>query len=162
MTTRADTHDLDKLRRWQKDLEETPEDAPPVFAVFLVSGEDKAAHDVFRGFRASFEERSLGFAHLVIFGQHGVSETARRLQARFGLDEGSGPWLVLFSGHGNGPQVFALPAGAAGDQRADAGSGWRDALNTAVGVVDGAGPNGRAVRDAVSEICRLAMDSPVA
>lgn len=162
MPTRADTHDLEKLKRWRKDLEATPEDAPPVFAIFLVSGEDRAAHDVFRAFRASFEERNLGFAHLVIFGQHGVSETAKRLRTRFGLEEGVRPSLVLFSGQGNGPQVVALPAGAEGGPHPDAGSGWRDALTSAVGVVDGAGPNVRAVRDAVSEICRLAIDSPAA
>ena len=161
MTTRADSHDLDKLKRWQKDLETTPEDAPPVFAIFLVSGEDQVAHEVFRAFRTSFEEQRLGFAHLVIFGQHGVSETARRLRSRFGLDEGegAGPSLVLFSGPGTQPQIVPLPSGEEGDGHTDEGSGWRDALNKAVGVVSRGNCLGRADKDAVTELCRSVMDS---
>ena len=159
MPSRADTHDLDKLKRWQKDLEDTPDGVPPVFAIFLVSGEDRAAHDVFRAFRTSFEERNLGFAHLVIFGQHGVSETARRLQARFGLEEGGAPSLVLFLDESGQPQILSLPAGEPSDSNPNADLGLREALNHAVGVVDGAGHKGKPVRDAVSEICRLLMDS---
>lgn len=159
MPTHADIHDLDKLKRWQKDLEATPEDAPPVFAIFLVSGEDRGAHAVFRAFRASFEEQELGFSHLVIFGQHGASETARRLRARFGLEEGVGPSLVLFSGLGSKPQIVSLPSGEEGDRGADEGSGWRDALNKAVKVVNGGNCKGRPDKDAVTEICRSIMDS---
>jgi hypothetical protein len=136
MTTHADNHDLDKLKRWEKDLEATPADAPPVFAIFLVSAEDRAAHDVFRAFRTRFEEQKLGFAHLVIFGQHGVSETARRLQARFGLEERVGPSLVLFSGLDSEPQIVSLPSGEKGDGYTDEGSGWRDALGGAVIEID--------------------------
>ena len=161
MPTHADRHDLDKLTRWRKDLEATPEDAPPVFAIFLVSGEDRAAHDVFRAFRASFEEQKLGFAHLVIFGQHGASETARRLRARFGLDEGAGPSLVLFSGHKSQPQIVSLTAGEEGEEYTDEGSSWRDALNSSIGVLDGGNYKGRDVLDAVAETCRFVMDSPV-
>lgn len=159
MPTHADNHDLDKLRRWQKDLEATPEDAPPVFAIFLVSDADRGAHDVFRAFRTSFEEQRLGFAHLVIFGQHGASETARRLRDRFGLEEGIGPSLVLFSGLGSEPQIVSLPSGEEGDGYTDEGSVWREALNSSIGTVDGGTRQGREVLDAVAEICRLVMDS---
>ncbi len=159
MTTHADRHDLDKLKRWQKDLEATPEDAPPVFAIFLVSGEDRGAHDVFRAFRASFEEQKLGFAHLVIFGQHGASKTARRLRARFGLDERGGPSLVLFSGLDSGPQIVSLPSGEEEDGHTDEGSGWREALNKAVEVVSRGSCQGRAAKDAVTELCQSVMDS---
>ena len=98
MPSRADTHDLDKLKRWQKDLEATPEGGPAVYAIFLVSERDTVAHDTFRIFRDSFEDRNAGFAHLVIFGQHGVSATARTLQVELGLPDDSLPALVLVGG----------------------------------------------------------------
>lgn len=77
----ADRHDLDKLKRWYDGLQQAhPVEAPgggfPVCAVFLVTGEDRAAHDVFRLYRAAFEELGGQFQHLVIFGQHGLSGTA--------------------------------------------------------------------------------------
>ena len=97
MPSHADNHDLDKLKRWQKDLEATPS-PPAVYAVFLVSERDTVAHDTFRIFRDSFEERKAGFAHLVIFGQHGVSATARALQVELGLPDGGLPALALFGG----------------------------------------------------------------
>lgn len=108
MTSHADNHDLDKLKRWQKDLEAAPEDAPAVFAVFLVSGEDRTAHDVFRAFRSSFEEQGLGFAHLVIFGQHGVSITVRALQHELGLAEEGLPTLLLFGGDTEGGDYVTI------------------------------------------------------
>ena len=98
MPSRADTHDLDKLRRWQKDLAEDSPDAPAVYAVFLVSNEDTVAHDLFRAFRSAFEERGAGFAHLVIFGQHGVSETATRVRAELDLPDDGQPALALLGG----------------------------------------------------------------
>ena len=85
MPNHADAHDRDKLLRWQKDLAATTDTAPPVYAVFLVSEKDTTAHDIFRAFRTSFEERRAGFAHLVIFGQHGVSATVRDLQGELAL-----------------------------------------------------------------------------
>ena len=51
MTGRADRHDLDKLRRWRTDMETSGGAVFPVYAVFLVSEVDRAAHDVFRAFR---------------------------------------------------------------------------------------------------------------
>ena len=153
MPTRADTHDLDKLRRWQKDLEATPDGVPPVFAIFLVSGEDKAAHDVFRAFRTSFEERTLGFAHLVIFGQHGLSETARRLQSKFGLEAGAEPSLVLFSDDSGQHQIVSLPTGEEGDGLHEAGHGWQHALDHAISRLGEKVNREAAVMETLREIC---------
>ena len=77
----ADRHDLDKLKRWhdglrQADAADAPGGGFPVCAAFLVTGEDRAAHDIFRLYRAAFEELGGQFQHLVIFGQHGLSGTA--------------------------------------------------------------------------------------
>ena len=153
MPSRADTHDLDKLKRWQKDLEATPDDAPPVFAIFLVSGEDRAAHDVFRAFRAGFEESGLGFAHLVIFGQHGISETARRLQARFGLEIGGKPSLAFFSGEGVQPQIISLPSGEMGEDSRETESGWREALDHAVAQLGEGSSGNTALVETLRKIC---------
>ena len=98
MVSRADSHDLDKLKRWQKDLAEDTPHAPAVYAIFLVSEKDKVAHDLFRTYRSAFEERGVGFAHLVIFGQHGVSAAVRQLQSDLDLAHGVLPTLLLFSG----------------------------------------------------------------
>ena len=112
MPSHADNHDRDKLRRWQKDLAGAAPDAPPVFAIFLVSEADRAAHDIFRAFRSSFEERNAGFAHLVIFGQHGVSDTVNRLLAELNLPPDSWPTLALFTGSAEAPAaIIPLPAG---------------------------------------------------
>ena len=112
MPSHADIHDLDKLDRWQKDLAVAAPDAPPVFAIFLVSESDKTAHDIFRAFRSSFESRNAGFAHLVIFGQHGVSDTVNRLLAELNLPPDSRPTLALFTGSAEAPAtIISLPVG---------------------------------------------------
>ena len=153
MPSRADTHDLDKLNRWQKDLEASPDDVPPVFAVFLVSGEDRVAHDIFRTFRSSFEGRNLGFAHLVIFGQHGVSETARRLRSHFGLEAESGPGLVLVSGDGSQTQVVLLPGGENDDSRRASAPEWRAALDQATRQIDARDNDGASALAALKTVC---------
>jgi hypothetical protein len=79
----ADHHDRDKLTRWYRDLSSGPSGRFPVYAIFLVSERDRDAHDIFRQFRASFEARGAAFDRLVIFGQHGISSTARALLAEF-------------------------------------------------------------------------------
>ena len=89
-SSHADNHDIDKLGRWREDLAESLAGSSrdfPVYAVFLVSEVDRSAHDIFRQYRTSFQARGSGFANLVIFGQHGVSSTARHLLARWGLPE---------------------------------------------------------------------------
>ncbi len=112
MPSHADIHDLDKLDRWQKDLAVAAPDAPPVYALFLVSEADRAAHDIFRAFRSSFESRNAGFAHLVIFGQHGVSDTVNRLLAELNLPPDSWPTLALFTGSAEAPAtIIPLPVG---------------------------------------------------
>ena len=119
MTTgHADTHDLDKLTRWHEGLRSGDTGRFPVHAMFLVSAEDKAAHNIFRRFRSSFEARGAGFHHLVIFGQHGVSSTVERLLTELGLipsqkglfemNPGSIPMLVLFTGR-SASQFYLLP-----------------------------------------------------
>ena len=97
MASHADNHDRDKLVRWHQDLSSGPADGFPAYAVFLVSPEDRASHDVFRTYRSSFEERGAAYQHLVIFGQHGISSTLRGLLAQFGLTQEALPLLALFS-----------------------------------------------------------------
>ena len=154
MTSRADTHDLDKLHRWQKDLEAVSPDAPPVYAIFLVSERDTMAHDVFRSFRTSFEEHGLGFAHLVIFGQHGVSGTARRLLDKFGLAADAPPVLVLSTGAGQPDlEIVPLPAGEESGEKHDTDAGWTAALDNAVGTVGDNAEYKEAVTTTLREIC---------
>jgi hypothetical protein len=100
----AENHDRDKLGRWHKDLVSGEPGKFPAYAVFLVSREDRAAHDVFRAFRSSFEARGAGFEHLVIFGQHGVSSALMGLLSQFGLSDEEVPTLALFSS----PQAEAV------------------------------------------------------
>ena len=106
MTSHADNHDKDKLARWQRDLTSGSSAAFPAYAIFLVSGEDKCAHDVFRKFRSSFEERDAGFERLVIFGQHGTSTTVHSILAQLGLNLDALPLLMMLAG----PMAASLAA----------------------------------------------------
>ena len=128
--SRADNHDRDKLQRWRDDLSQDSASLFPVHAVFLVSGEDRLSHDVFRAYRSSFETRNAGFQHLTIFGQHGVSSAVRRLLTEFGLSDDAIPSLALLVGAG-GESVFTLPlpAGDPTPELADADDQpWQEAL----------------------------------
>ena len=108
----ADNHDRDKLDRWRQGLEQDEPGSFPVCAVFLVSENDRNAHDSFRKFRDSFETRNAGFHHVVIFGQHGVSTTVRALLAELGLPPDHLPCLVVAAGaEGKEAAVFQLPSG---------------------------------------------------
>ena len=94
----ADRHDLDKLARWKEGLDSAADDASaafPVCAIFLVSPEDRASHDIFRRYRSAFEELGGGFHHLVIFGQHGVSTTQVAFLTEVGMGQASVPLLVI-------------------------------------------------------------------
>ena len=110
----ADRHDLDKLKRWydglrQAEAAQTPGGGFPVCAAFVVTGEDRAAHNIFRLYRAAFEELGGQFHHLVIFGQHGLSGTAAALLAGFG-GELSLPLLLLAPANaGTDRAIFAQP-----------------------------------------------------
>ena len=165
MPTHADRHDLDKLKRWKRDLEAMPEDAPPVFAVFLVSAGDRVAHDIFRAFRDSFQERNLGFCHLVIFGQHGVSETAKRLQAELDLPEEALPALVFFGEDtGVNPGVVPLPAGTDNHARLVDGCDWHAALARVEAIADqsrAARPSEptRALNQRLNGLCHVVVGS---
>ena len=92
----ADQHDQDKLSSWCRDLNSPPSDSFPVYAMFLVSPEDRFAHDIFREFRTSFQARGAGFERLMIFGQHGISTTVRGLLSGLNLLDDNLPILVLF------------------------------------------------------------------
>lgn len=101
----ADRHDLDKLARWKTGLDSAGEDASanfPACAIFLVSPEDRASHDIFRRYRSVFEELGGGFHHLVIFGQHGVSATQEAFLAEVGMEQGGVPLLAIAPTNGSG------------------------------------------------------------
>ena len=159
----ADRHDLDKLVRWKAGL-----DAPdilssskdgaaarfPVCAVFLVSPEDRAAHDIFRRYRSAFEELGGGFHHLVIFGQHGISTTLTAFLAELGMEPGSVPLLAVVpldiagdvTGDTTGPPDGAgrvcclnLPKGER-DGELDDSQSWGTALELIRAAVAGTAP----------------------
>ncbi len=118
--SRADQHDQDKLARWHGDLAGGVTGGFPLHALFLVSEKDRAAHDVFRAFRSRFEELGAGFQHLVIFGQHGVSQAELTLLARLGLAADAIPSLVMLT-VSDPPLVYTLPlpSGDAGPEAED-------------------------------------------
>ena len=125
MTSRADNHDKDKLARWQRDLTSGASGNFPAYAIFLVSGEDKYAHDVFRKFRSSFEERAAGFEYLVIFGQHGVSTAVHGLLDRFGLNLESLPLLAMLSDPST-EKLDSIPLASGAADIEETGSGGQE------------------------------------
>ena len=107
----ADRHDLDKLARWKAGLDAAGESGSssfPACAIFLVTAEDRASHDIFRRYRSAFEELGGGFHHLVIFGQHGVSTTQQAFLAEVGLDQGSVPLLAVVPMSENSTTVYCV------------------------------------------------------
>ncbi len=133
MAASPDSHDLDKLTRWHEGLISESGSRFPVCAVFLASGEDNRAHDIFRIYRTAFEELGAGFHDLVIFGQHGMSRACTALIPALGLSGLQTPSLVLISGddclvyHATG-----LPAGALMEGQSEADGAevpWRAALD---------------------------------
>jgi hypothetical protein len=144
MTTHADNHDRDKLSRWRGDLTSGEALSFPVYAVFLVTPEDRPAHDIFRAFRSSFEERGAGFQHLMIFGQHGISTTVKGLLAELGLGVDALPLLGLFPGppsdaiHTIGLRQGDYGSGESGDAKALNGP-WMDVLGFLEQAADGGG-----------------------
>ena len=107
-SSHADSHDLDKLARWHQELLTDESGRFPAVALFLVGPDDRSAHDVFREFRSSFEERGAEFQQLTIFGQHGVSTTERQLLAALGVPEESLPLLALLS-DASAAEAWTLP-----------------------------------------------------
>ena len=127
-----DSHDADKLARWQRDLLANTGGGFPVHAVFLVSADDQAAHHIFRQYRNSFESLAAPFEYLVIFGQHGVSRAELSLLSEFGLSAAAIPTLVLaVPSQGNTVYSLPLPAGNAADPApGQAPQPWQRALAT--------------------------------
>ena len=97
MSHHYDQHDHEKLLRWRDDLAATPIEPEgfPAMALFLVKPNATGAHDIFRRYRTEFEKRDASFAHLVVFGMHGVSATVRGLLAQAGLTEDDLPVVML-------------------------------------------------------------------
>jgi hypothetical protein len=127
-----DSHDLGKLTRWHEGLNAETGRGFPVCALFLASGEDTRAHDIFRVYRSAFEALDAGFHDLVIFGQHGMSTTCAALIQGLGLSGLDTPSLVLINDAAG--MVFhstRLPAGSLADGQTEedgAAVAWRVAL----------------------------------
>ena len=133
MEETADSHDLDKLIRWHEGLASASDGKFPVCALFLASGEDSWAHDIFRIYRTAFEEMGAGFHDLVIFGQHGMSSTCAALVPGLGLSGLQAPSLVLIIIGDNGSVYYItpLPAGKLPDAQPEVGGidvPWQVAL----------------------------------
>ena len=97
MSHHYDDHDHDKLLRWRDDLQANAiiDGEFPAMALFLVKPQATGSHEIFRRFRTEFEQRDASFAHLVIFGMHGVSSTVRSLLDETGLSESDLPVMML-------------------------------------------------------------------
>ena len=135
MAETPDRHDLDKLTRWHEGLMSASGQGFPVCALFLASGEDNRAHDIFRTYRTAFEEMGAGFHDLVIFGQHGMSTTCAALIPGLGLSGLQTPALVLINSgdagfvlHTTGLPVGALAEG--GSEEDNSGIPWRKVLES--------------------------------
>ena len=149
-TNRADSHDLDKLDRWRQGLEAlegADKSTFPVCAIFLVSGEDRQSHDIFRKYRDSFEDRKAGFHHLVIFGQHGISSTVTGFLAQINLAKESLPCLALATGPGaQEVHLYTLPPGGhpglapALEREHNLGEPWQLVLDQVEAAVDSGWP----------------------
>ncbi len=92
-----DPHDHEKLLRWRDDLAQAPIEPEgfPAMALFLVKPNATGSHDIFRRYRTEFEKGDASFAHLVVFGMHGVSATVRGLLGQAGLSEDDLPVMML-------------------------------------------------------------------
>jgi hypothetical protein len=150
MAETPDSHDLDKLTRWHQGLISVSGKGFPICALFLASGEDKRAHDIFRIYRTAFEELGAGFHDLVIFGQHGMSTTCAALIPGLGLPALRTPSLVLISSEPNGPvfHTTGLPGGALAEGESEGDGGdvpWRAALE--------------AIKESVSGVSVLSLDA---
>ena len=139
----ADRHDLDKLIRWKAGLDAAADSATfPVCAIFLVSAQDRVAHDIFRRYRSAFEELGGGFHHLVIFGQHGVSATLLAFLDELAAGSADVPLLALapMDGGDAGRVVrLPLPKGET-DGDLDDSQPWGTALARIRAAASGLGP----------------------
>lgn len=140
MSHHYDDHDHDKLLRWRKDLQGAAivDGDFPAMALFLVKPQATGSHEIFRRFRSEFEQRDASFAHLVIFGMHGVSATVRSLLDQTGLSESDLPVMMLAPAAEPAAVVAVqLPAGESleggddpnGDGTCDYLAPWQDVLD---------------------------------
>ena len=140
MSHHYDEHDHDKLLRWRNDLRDAAIDSDgfPAMALFLVKPQATGAHEIFRRYRAEFEQRDASFAHLVIFGMHGVSTTVKGLLERTGLAEDDLPVMMLAPAADPSAVIAVrLPGGESleggddpnGDGTCDYLAPWQDALD---------------------------------
>ena len=140
MSHHYDEHDHDKLMRWRDDLSATSlaDGDFPAMALFLVKPRATGSHEIFRRFRTEFEQREAGFAHLVIFGMHGVSATVRGLLSQSGLSESDLPVMMLAPASDPDSVVaLTLPSGESleggddpnGDGACDYLAPWQDVLD---------------------------------
>ena len=140
MSHHYDEHDHDKLLRWSSNLRDTAIDADgfPAMALFLVKPQATGAHEIFRRYRAEFEQRDASFAHLVIFGMHGVSTTVIGLLEQTGLSEDDLPVMMLAPAADPSAVIAVrLPSGESleggddpnGDGTCDYLAPWQDALD---------------------------------
>ena len=140
MSHHYDEHDHDKLLRWRDDLKENSiiDGDFPAMALFLVKPQATGSHEIFRRFRTEFEQRNASFAHLVIFGMHGVSSTVRSLLDQAGLTESDLPVMMLAPAAEPASVIaIQLPAGESLEGRDDPNGGgtcdylaaWQDVLD---------------------------------
>ena len=140
MSHHYDDHDHDKLLRWRDDLQGASivDGDFPAMALFLVKPQAAGSHEIFRRFRAEFEQRDASFAHLVIFGMHGVSSTVRSLLTQTGLSETDLPVMMLAPAAEPASIVAVqLPSGESleggddpnGDGTCDYLAPWQDVLD---------------------------------
>ena len=140
MSHHYDEHDHDKLLRWRDDLRDATIDVDgfPAMALFLVKPQATGAHEIFRRYRAEFEQRDASFAHLVIFGMHGVSATVKGLLEHTGLAEEDLPVMMLAPAADPSAVIAVrLPSGESleggddpnGDGTCDYLAPWQDALD---------------------------------
>ena len=139
----ADRHDLDKLARWQAGLVGSGGSGTkefPFCAIFLVSPDHSASHDIFRRYRAEFEDLGGGFHHLVIFGQHGISTTLTAFLEELGRHQDAAPLLAIAPMSPENPTVFcvALPKGE-GTGDLDNTQPWGVALDAVRQAASGSG-----------------------
>ena len=140
MSHHYDEHDHDKLLRWRDDLRGASimDGDFPAMALFLVKPQAIGSHEIFRRFRTEFEQRDASFAHLVIFGMHGVSSTVRSLLDQTGLSESDLPVMMLAPAAEPASVVAVqLPSGESleggddpnGDGTCDYLAPWQDVLD---------------------------------
>ena len=140
VASHADQHDLDKLTRWCRDLSGDTPDQFPAYAMFLVSPEDRLAHNIFREFRTSFEARRAGYKHLVIYGQHGISTAVYGLLAGLKLQPAALPLLALFAEPSDSAvHILPLPPGEEAQTSPDTASPWAEGLKRIEIAVEGGG-----------------------